>query len=127
MWDNDLAMAISKWYLHEEGIVHGDLHAGNILLDERGNACLTDFGMSLIAEGTGYNYGSIHGGGAIRWQAPELIDPEAFGLEGTRPTSQSDVFSIACTAIEVYSGMPPLPTLKDHQVVSRYIRGERPP
>lgn len=88
-------------YLHEEGIVHGDLHAGNILIDENGSACLTDFGMSLISEATAYNYGSIHGGGAIRWQAPELIDPEEFGLESTRPTPLSDVFSFACTCVEV--------------------------
>ncbi|THH32513.1 hypothetical protein EUX98_g1658 [Antrodiella citrinella] len=136
MSDDDLAMAIDKWlhqttlglqYLHEEGIIHGDLHAGNILLNECGNACLTDFGMSLIAGGTGYNYGSVHGGGAMRWQAPELIDPEMFGLEGTRPTTQSDVFSIACTAIELYSGHAPLPNLNDLQVVRRYLSGKRPP
>ncbi|THH27136.1 hypothetical protein EUX98_g7058 [Antrodiella citrinella] len=134
--DDSFAVAIHKWlyqtalgmeYLHNEGIVHGDLHAGNILLNKHGNACLTDFGMSLITEGTGYNYGSMHGGGAIRWQAPELIDPEAFGLEGTRPTTQSDVFSIACTAIELYSGLPPLPDLTDRQVTNRYIQGVRPP
>ena len=57
--------------------------------------------MSLIAEATAYNYGSIHGGGAIRWQAPELIDPDEFDMDTTRPTPQSDVFSFACTALEV--------------------------
>ncbi|THH29171.1 hypothetical protein EUX98_g5016 [Antrodiella citrinella] len=133
---NDLSVDIDNWlyqttlgmkYLHDEGIVHGDLHAGNILLDERGHACLTDFGMSLIAEATGYNYGSIHGGGAIRWQAPELIDPDEFGLTGTRPTTQSDVFLVACTAVELYSGMPLLPRLKDIQVSKHYVKGKRPP
>ena len=88
-------------YLHNEGIIHGDLHAANILVDDKGNACLTDFGLSLIAEASAYNYGSVHGGGAIRYQAPELIDPEEFGLESSRPTPASDIFSFACTAIEV--------------------------
>lgn len=132
-------------YLHAEGIVHGDLHAGNILIDNNEGARITDFGMSLIAEATAYNYASIHGGGALRWQAPELIDPEEFNLETSRPTTQSDVFSIACTAIEVrirsphsaidtdphdnqlYSGRPPFPELADHQVSNRYVKGKRPP
>ena len=93
--------ALGLGYLHGEGIVHGDLHAGNILVDDNGNARLTDFGMSLIAEATAYNYGSMHGGGATHWQAPELIDPEEFDMDSTRPTPQSDVFSLGCTAAEV--------------------------
>lgn len=68
-----------------------------------GRARLTDFGMSLVAEATGYNYSSIHGGGAVRWTAPELIDPEEFDLETSRPTFASDVYSFACTCIEVRS------------------------
>lgn len=57
--------------------------------------------MSLIAEGTAYNYGSQHGGGATRWSAPELFDPEEFGLESSRPTFQSDIYAFACICIEV--------------------------
>ena len=95
--------ALGLEYLHHEGIVHGDLHAGNILIDRDGNACLTDFGTALLVEATAYNYASTHGGGAVRWQAPEIIDPEVFGLESTRPTMQSDIFSFACTAVEVRS------------------------
>ncbi|THH31212.1 hypothetical protein EUX98_g2968 [Antrodiella citrinella] len=136
MSDEEFVLAVDKWlyqtalgleYLHDEGIVHGDLHAGNILVDEDNNACLTDFGMSLITEATAYNYASIHGGGALRWQAPELIDPDEFGLESSRPTPQSDIFSFACTAIELYSGKPPCPELTDRQVTNRYIKGKRPP
>jgi serine/threonine protein kinase len=36
--------------LHEEGIYHRDLHGGNILIDDEGNAMLTDFGASTIME-----------------------------------------------------------------------------
>ena len=88
-------------YLHVVGIVHGDLHAGNILIDDQGHVQLSDFGLSLIAEATAYQYGSSHGGGAVYWTAPELIDCEEFGLENSRPTFQSDVFSFAFTCIEV--------------------------
>lgn len=96
-------IAVGMEYLHGEGVVHGDLHAANVLIDENSNARVTDFGMSLISEASAYNYGSIHGGGATRWQAPELIDPEEMRLKSSRPTTSSDVFSFACMCIEVRS------------------------
>lgn len=57
--------------------------------------------MALIAEATAYNYGSVHGGGKLHWQALELIDPEEFNLPSRRPTYASDVYSFASTCIEV--------------------------
>ncbi|KAI1296096.1 hypothetical protein EDD11_007534 [Mortierella claussenii] len=36
--------------LHQQGIFHRDLHGGNILIDEAGNAMLTDFGASTMEE-----------------------------------------------------------------------------
>ncbi|KAG0327932.1 hypothetical protein BG000_000739, partial [Podila horticola] len=36
--------------IHQEGIYHRDLHGGNILIDDEGNAMLTDFGASTVME-----------------------------------------------------------------------------
>lgn len=36
--------------IHQEGIYHRDLHGGNILIDDEGNAVLTDFGASTVME-----------------------------------------------------------------------------
>ncbi|KAH8082794.1 kinase-like domain-containing protein [Cristinia sonorae] len=113
-------------YLHEEGIVHGDLHGGNILVDADETIRLTDFGMALIAKATSYQYGSIHGGGAVRWQAPELLDPDEFGLTSTRPTFASDVYSFALTSIELYTDDVPFSTLTELQLMRRIVNGERP-
>ncbi|KAG0271369.1 hypothetical protein BGZ95_000833, partial [Linnemannia exigua] len=53
-WDDKLRLAtqISSGVarLHQEGIYHRDLHGGNILIDDQGNAMLTDFGASTIME-----------------------------------------------------------------------------
>lgn len=76
-----------------------------MLVDDAGCIQLTDFGMSLIADATPHNYASIHGGGALRWRAPELIDPEEFQMTSSRPTYQSDVYAFACTCIEVKSSV----------------------
>lgn len=57
--------------------------------------------MTLIADATPGQYASIHGGGATRWKAPELIDPESFFLSSARPTYQSDMYAFAATCVEV--------------------------
>ena len=104
--------------------------------------------MSVISESTSGNYWSIHGGGAIRWIAPELLDPQTFGLSTARPTFSSDMYSFAMTAIEVefsisfctcesvltsfilqlYTGQKPFheSVFHDLHVISPVMKGERP-
>lgn len=72
----------------------------NILVDHNYRARLADFGLSVLAEATSQNYASNRGGNA-RWLAPELIHPERFCLDTTRPTYASDVFSFGCVIVEV--------------------------
>ena len=74
---------------------------GNILMNDKGVVQLTDFGLSLIADATSYNYASHHGGGAIAWTAPELLDPDRYGLTTRRATLSSDVYSFGCICVEV--------------------------
>ncbi|TCD69532.1 hypothetical protein EIP91_007155 [Steccherinum ochraceum] len=123
-----LDVASGLTYLHSEGIVHGDLHGGNLLVDDGGKVRLTDFGMALLADATAYNYASVHGGGATRWTAPELIDPEEFNLLTRRPTYQSDVYAFGCTCIELYTRTVPYAELdvSDHQIPRRVMKGVRP-
>ena len=74
---------------------------GNILVDNHGRACLTDFGMSVVVEAAPQQSGSNQNGGHLCYLAPELIDPETFGMDNARPTRASDVYAFGCTAVEV--------------------------
>lgn len=94
-------MSLGLAHLHDEGIVHGDLHGGNILINSNKQAVLTDFGLSVIAQAVPHEFLSKHGGGAEMWKAPELFYHTEFGLPTNRPTVHSDIYSFACTCVEV--------------------------
>lgn len=58
-------------YLHSEGIVHGDLKGGNVLVDDKGDAALCDFGLSKVLDDCPSTFAtSTAGMGTLRWCAP---------------------------------------------------------
>ncbi|KAJ3540717.1 hypothetical protein NM688_g6188 [Phlebia brevispora] len=124
-WFEQIAYGLA--YLHSEEIVHGDLRGANVLVTEKWEVKLADFGLSILAEGGG-NSSSLRGGGS-RWLAPELIAPEHYGLTTTRPTYASDIYSLACVSIELYTGKPPFFGMSEAQTilsVTSGVRSERP-
>lgn len=114
-------------YLHEQKVIHGDLTSTNVVIDRDGNAFLADFGLSVaLAEGDRSYYNS-YSSGAVRWSAPELIgspEPESISdsdhdsdFNFPKPNSQSDVFSLGCIMLHVFSGRHPFWWLKNVQQV----------
>ncbi|KAJ8588960.1 kinase-like protein [Rhizopogon salebrosus TDB-379] len=79
-------------YLHEKGIVHGDLTPNNVLIDGNDKLCLADFGLSMIlAESGNPTFNSCHPGN-MRWMAPEMLSVPQQG-ESMKPTKPTDVYS----------------------------------
>ncbi|THH29185.1 hypothetical protein EUX98_g5002 [Antrodiella citrinella] len=112
-------------YLHSEDIVHGALRGSNILIDSKGSALLTDFGMARIIQLVAETYATMPTS-TIRWQSPELLDPDAFQLEYSSPTIASDMYSFALTCIELVTMKQPFSDLTDYKVVAAVVRGKRP-
>ncbi|KAG1884263.1 kinase-like domain-containing protein [Suillus subluteus] len=109
-------------YLHEQGVIHGDLTSTNVVIDRDGNAFLADFGLSVALAESDQSYYHSYSKGAVRWSAPELIfslEPESIpddsnnGIDFPKPNSQSDVFSLGCIMLHVFSGRPPFWWLKN--------------
>lgn len=88
-------------YLHEKGIVHGDVKPSNIGFDAEEAPKLLDFGLAnsiaapLSADG---NFGS--GGGTYAYMSPEKIQGHAFD-------QRVDLWALAVTMFEAMYGTNP--------------------
>ena len=58
--------------------------------------------------------------------SPELLAPERFGLEKTRPTKESDCYALGMVIYEVLSGHSPFAPSKGPMVILKVMEGERP-
>ena len=101
----------------------------NVLIDQTGNACLADFGLlTIISDPTNLLSSCLYTqGGTARWMSPELIDPQKFGLENTRPTKRSDCYALGMVIYETISGHVPFHQYVDLTVFVKVLAGERPP
>jgi serine/threonine-protein kinase len=85
--------------LHDKGIFHRDIKPSNILIDELGDALLTDFGS---AKGAAYTALTSMGQvlGTLDYMAPELI-------KGAPASASSDIYALACVVFECVVGRSP--------------------
>jgi serine/threonine-protein kinase len=81
---------------HAAGVLHRDLKPANIMVDGRGKARMTDFGLAVLAD-------RPDGGG--RAGTPAYMSPEQ--LEGGELTVQSDLYSLGLVLYEVLTGQRP--------------------
>jgi serine/threonine protein kinase len=85
--------------LHRAGLVHRDVKASNVLLDERGSAALTDFGLAKRDDWSRLTkMGQVMG--TVDYIAPEL-------LRGESATPASDLYALGCVTYEMVAGRPP--------------------
>ncbi|KAJ7607395.1 kinase-like domain-containing protein [Roridomyces roridus] len=110
-------------YLHSRNIVHGDLRGANILIKEDWVACLADFGLSSFTDAASKTHTSNRAG-SMHWMAPELIDPDRFGLKFLR-TSATDIYVFGCVCFELYAARPPFSELSETAALFKIIAGER--
>jgi WD40 repeat protein/serine/threonine protein kinase len=104
---------------HREGIVHRDVKPGNVLLDEEGNAYLTDFGVALDAGSPEKSTGTMMRG------TPAYLSPEQIRLDPATP--QSDVYALGIVAYEMLTGTHPFPGSSLTALLDRHLRDPVPP
>jgi len=79
---------------HDRGVLHRDLKPSNVMIDGRGRARLTDFGLASAA---GEDGGGVEVSGTPAYMAPEQ-------LAGRPATIQSDLYSLGLLFYELFTG-----------------------
>ncbi|MFO0849444.1 MAG: serine/threonine-protein kinase [Gemmataceae bacterium] len=98
-------IALGLQAVHEEGLVHRDLKPANVMVDGRGRAKLTDFGLAATAASVS---GADAYAGTPAYQAPEQ-------LAGGAITERTDVYALGVVVYELLTGRRPFvgPTRKE--------------
>jgi predicted Ser/Thr protein kinase len=79
---------------HAKGVLHRDLKPANIMLDGRGQAVITDFGLAALAHEAE--------GAEVRSGTPAYMAPEQ--LAGKEVTERSDIYSLGLVLYEIFTG-----------------------
>ncbi len=84
---------------HDLGVVHRDVKPQNILLTDRGDAALADFGVAIITQGA---QATISQAFTYDYAAPEILESEQF-------SPASDQYALASTLYTLATGQVPFP------------------
>ncbi|HEV8159395.1 MAG TPA: serine/threonine-protein kinase, partial [Pyrinomonadaceae bacterium] len=80
--------------IHEAAILHRDLKPANVIIDSKGKARITDFGIAGIEEELT--------GGEIRVGTPAYMSPEQ--ITGKEVSVKSDIYSLGLLLYEIFTG-----------------------
>ncbi len=89
-------------YAHEHGILHRDIKPGNILLDQKGEPHLTDFGLARLVESESTVTRTMEVLGTPSYMAPE----QAVG-NNAAVSSVIDVYGLGAVLYQLLTGQPP--------------------
>ncbi|RMG86441.1 MAG: serine/threonine protein kinase [Chloroflexi bacterium] len=104
-------------YAHQQGIIHRDLKPGNIMLDENGNAYLSDFGIVHVL-GSNLTGSMIVG-------TPAYMSPEQ--AHGLPIDSRSDIYSLGIVLFELLTGREPYQAETPMALLLKHINEPIPP
>jgi serine/threonine protein kinase len=99
--------------LHSNNIIHRDIKPSNILIDERGNVKIGDFGSSRVYNSETRQMTPLVG---TKWyKAPEML----FGLK--EYSSAVDIWSFGCLIAEMILFEPLFPGQTDFEMVNYIV------
>jgi serine/threonine protein kinase len=113
---SDLSSALEA--LHARGLVHRDIKPANVMVDERGSAALTDFGLARgVADTVLTRTGVVVG--TVDYLAPELI-------RGQQAGHSTDIYALGCLLYECLAGAPPYADKAYVETLLAHVRDEPP-
>ncbi len=111
-----VAMALDS--AHERGVIHRDIKPDNILLDNSGNATVTDFGISRVVARP------AEGERGMTLGTPQYMSPEQ--ALGEDVDGRADVYSLGVVLFEMLTGRLPFDGKSTPELLAKVIASPAP-
>jgi serine/threonine protein kinase len=95
-------------YAHQKGVLHRDVKPANLLLDDRGEVWIVDFGLAKLANHCGLTV-TGHIVGTLHYLAPECLHGKA--------DARSDVYGLGATLYELLTLAAPFDAESPAQIM----------
>ena len=115
---------------HQAGIIHRDLKPANIMVDERGQVKLLDFGLRKLTDGASDGSSTktvadrLTSEGSVMGTAAYMSPEQA---EGKRLDARSDIFSFGLVLYEMITGQPAFRGASTASTLAAILRDEPRP
>lgn len=113
-------------HAHQKGVIHRDLKPGNILVSDRGQPKILDFGVARLTE-SDVQLSTLHTDAAQVIGTVPYMSPEQVAGDSRELDTRSDVYALGVVAYELLTGRLPY-ELSGRSIpeAARVIREEEP-
>ncbi len=109
------AVAHALDYAHKQGVLHRDIKPSNIIIDQRGNPYLTDFGLARLLQA-----GESTMSADVMLGTPHYISPEQ-ASGSTELDARTDIYSLGVVLYELLTGRVPYAGNTPYAIVHDHI------